>query len=155
MFHYTQSDFTVCKPACFSGHSDPQSSAQRKIHQIHHGSVNIWQLIYRMTNAAVTDDSTFKCKFVLGLPCTVNIKYHCCTKPSDDNQSDWSLLECIITKFILGESLKSERRWLLCKWTFHIWFYGTKAATHTWASELKFKCVCQLYEYCTEQYAPC
>ncbi len=56
----------------FSGRSDPQSSAQRKICHIRHGfllnnkqsreSTNIWKLSDRMTSAAKTDDSSFKCK---------------------------------------------------------------------------------------------
>ncbi len=64
--------FFVYIRACFSGHSDPQSSAQREICHICHcvlheykqrrESANTWQLTDRMTSAAMTDDSSFKCK---------------------------------------------------------------------------------------------
>ncbi len=36
MFYYIRSDFAVCKTACFSSHSGPQSSAQWKIRHICH-----------------------------------------------------------------------------------------------------------------------
>ena len=68
MFYYIQLHFAICKPARFSGYSDPQSSAQRKTHiqhsvlreyKLHRESTNIWQLTGRMTEMAMTDESKY------------------------------------------------------------------------------------------------
>ncbi len=60
IFYYIWLDVAVCKPACFSGHSDPQSSVQQKICHIHHGvCTNVNKAERAQTSAAMTDDSAF------------------------------------------------------------------------------------------------
>ncbi len=84
------SDFTECKPACFSGHSDPQSSAQWKICHIHHvvslgykQNWDRWQMIDRMISATMTAHLSVSSIEILQLLCTVNVFInYCCTKQS-------------------------------------------------------------------------
>ncbi len=138
MFYYIWLDFAVWKPACFPGHSDPQSSAQWKVCHIRHvvsdihntETDNSWLTASQAPQWQMTAHLNVSTIYVFRLLCTINMLY---------------ILLLLRTKWIRVQMVSYIWVIFTLEW---LWKHScstctpnlpTKAVTDPKASESKFK----------------